>query len=198
MKKSIALLLLSISSFASTSHAYLSLLSTGEILEQNQFQVMGYIESVFNKYDGTNLNARGSLGLAEDLQADIEIGVGEFDVMLGAFAKWVPIPDVNDQPAVGVRAGLSYLNWDDFSQTSIVAMPFVSKGFETNWGKFNPFTGIPFGINSNDDDTYFMARIAFGTEWTHDDNKQLHAIGEIAFDLSKSFSSINAGASYDF
>jgi hypothetical protein len=195
--KKLALFLI-LFAFSGSSHAYLSLLSTGEMLKPEQFQVMTYVESVFNKYKGTNVNARGSLGFTDELQGDFEIGLGEFDVTLGAYVKWVPIPDVDDQPAIGVRAGLSYLNWDDFSQTSIVAMPFLSKGFVTDHGKFTPYTGIPLGINSNDDDTYFFARIAFGSEWTHPDQPHLHAIAEVAFDLSKSFSSINAGGSYDF
>jgi hypothetical protein len=196
MKKYI--LFFALVAFSATSHAYLSLLTTGDMLQPQQFQIMTYLENAFNKYDGVNVNARGSLGFTEDLQGDFEIGLGEFDVMLGGYVKWVPIPDVEGQPAIGIRTGISYINWDHYSQTSIVGMPFLSKGVPTDYGKFTPYTGLPLGINSNSDDTNFFARLALGSEWTHPDQPQLHGIAELAFGLSKSFSSLNIGGSYDF
>lgn len=180
------------------SYGYLSLMTTGDVTPQNNFRLLGYLEAAFDTYDGVNVNARGIYGLAEDLEVDIEVGVGEFDVMLGAFLKWVPIPDYDNQPAVGVRAGLSYIDTDKTSQTSVVAMPFVSKAINTDHGRITPYGGVPFGINSNSRDTDFTARLALGAEYIHPDYQTMRIYGEVDFELSKSFNSINAGAAFDF
>lgn len=197
MKK---IIILGIITFSSISQAYMSLMTTGDMVEANQFQALGYLEHIFNRYDGTNINARGTMGINDELSGDIELGLGELDIMIGAFAKWVPIPDHDKQPAIGIRGGISYIDEDSFTQTSITAMPFLSKSFNTEYGKYTPFGGIPFGLNSNDKDDYFTARLALGTEWTPADEefKQLRVIGELGFNLSKSFGSFNLGASWNF
>lgn len=184
--------------FANFAMAYQSLLSTGDMVQPQQFQVLGYIESIFDELDGVNANVRGTYGMTDELQGDLELGVGEFDVMLGAFIKWVPIPDYEKQPAIGVRAGISYIDTDRYSQTSISAMPFVSKGVDSPQGRFTPYIGFPLAVNSNSNDTYFSSRIAFGTEWTHPEQKQIHVVAELGLELSKSFNSLTVGASYDF
>lgn len=177
---------------------YQSLMTSGDMVQPDKFQVMGYIENIFNDLDGVNANVRGTYGINDELQADMEIGSGNFDVMLGAFLKWVPIPDFEKQPALGVRAGFSYINTDKYSQTSVSAMPFVSKGIDSVNGRFVPYFGLPFAVNSNKNSTYFSSRIAVGAEWTHPEYKQFHGVAELGLELSKSFGSFNIGASYDF
>lgn len=184
---------------SSQSFAYLSLLSTGDILPENKFQLLGYAEGVLDKgYNGININARGSYGLSEDFQVDGELGVGKFDVTLGAFIKWVPIPDIEGQPAVGVRGGVSYFKWNDFSQTSLVAMPFVSKAFTVNFGRLSPYAGLPLGVNTYNSHSDFFTRLALGSELSQTEWENIRFIAEAGFELSKSFSSITVGASYDF
>jgi hypothetical protein len=179
---------------SSLSHAYMSLMTTGDILQQNQVQGMGYLEF----WRGTNVNARGSMGITEDLQGDIEVGSGDVDFMVSAMAKWVPIPDYEKQPAIGIRGGLTYLNTDTYSQTGIVATPFLSKAFQSPHGKMSPYAGIPIAVNSKRDDTFVSSRFVFGLEWTHPEQTNFHVIGEAGVEISKSFDSLNIGASYDF
>lgn len=184
--------------FSFSAYGYQSLMTTGDLIQPETFQVLGYVESIFDELDGVNINVRGNYGINDELQGDVEIGAGELDVILGAFLKWVPIPDYEKQPAIGVRAGISYIDSNLYSQTSITAMPFVSKGIETPNGRFVPYIGFPLAFNSNKNDDYFSSRIAFGTDWTHPEQKQLHVIAELGLELSKSFSSLSVGASYDF
>ncbi len=175
--------------------AYQSLMTTGDILQQNQVQGLGYLEF----WRGTNVNARFSIGLSEDLQGDFEIGSGDIDFTASANLKWVPIPDYEKQPALGIRGGLTYIDTDRYSQTSIIATPFASKAFESPHGKFAPFAGVPLALNSNSDDTYFTARMIVGLEWTPTNMNNLHVIGEGGVKIStKSFGSVNIGAAYDF
>ena len=199
------LIFLAITLTASHAFSYQAFLNTGEILPQGQFQLMGYLESVFDEFDGVNLNARGSMSFSDELQADVELGFGEFDIYLAGFVKWVPIPDYEKQPALGVRGGISYIKINDFNETSVTVAPFASKSFETNVGPFTPFAAIPFGIANhtnkapNKDDTFFTAKLALGTEWTNPNwDPNLRIIGELNLELTKSFTSFNAGASYRF
>lgn len=194
-----SLIALSLVLFSTNSWAYLSLLSTGDIVAQNQFQGLGYIEGILDEdYEGLTANARASYGVNEEFQLEAELGLGKIDFTFGAFAKWVPIPDVEGQPAIGVRGGVSYMKYDDFSQTSIVAMPFLSKAFQTDVGRVSPYVGIPLGVNSYDDDSDFFTRLAVGSELSQTQLENVRIIGEVGFELSKSFSSITVGAAYDF
>jgi hypothetical protein len=196
MKK---LIMLAIFCGTANANAYQSLMTSGDLLQPETFQFLPYLESIFDDpIDGLNLNSRIAYGFNDELQGDLEIGVGEFDVMLGGFLKWVPIPDYEKQPAIGVRAGVSYIDTDPYSQTSVTAMPFVSKGIETQYGRITPYIGLPLAINSNRDDSFFSSRLAFGTEWTHPEHKVCHAVAELGLELSKSFSSLSIGAAYDF
>ena len=58
------------------AQAYMNLLSTGELTPTNHWAATGYLEGVFNKYDGVNVNARGSYGISDELQVDAELGTG--------------------------------------------------------------------------------------------------------------------------
>jgi len=193
------------------SQAYLSLMTTGDIVPTGQFQLLGFLENSFDDIDyiknrppnspdsdGLSLNGRASYGLNEDMQIDLEIGFGEFDYMIGGFLEWVPFPDADNQPAVGFRGGFVYVDTDNSSQTSITVMPFASKSFQSDHGKFVPYVGLPLALNSNDSENYFAARLAMGTEWTHPEYPLVHVIGEFDFELSKSFTSFSVGAAFDF
>lgn len=185
--------------------AYQAFLNTGEILPQGQFQLTGYLETIFDEFDGVNLNGRGTMSVSDELQVDVELGFGEFDIYLGGFVKWVPIPDYEKQPALGIRGGLSYVKIDDFNETSGTIAPFASKSFETEVGPFTPFAALPFGVanhsdkNPNDDDTFFTAKLALGTEWMNPEwHPNFRVIGELNIELTEAFTSFNVGASYRF
>lgn len=198
MKKQLLAALISLVSL--NAHAYMNLLTTGDMIAPQQFGATGYLESVFDEYEGINVNARGTYGISDELSADLEIGAGEFNVMLGAFAKWVPIPDVDNQPAIGVRAGLTFVDADNTNETSVSATPFVSKAFQTDQGRFNPYGGIMLATNSNDNDTFFASRLILGSEWKSplEEWQNVRFLAEFGFELSKSFSSLTVGASYNF
>jgi hypothetical protein len=188
-------LIISVILVALPSQAYMSLMTTGDILQKNQVQGLGYLQF----WRGTNIHARGSLGVSEDLQADLEVASGDFDFMVSAMAKWVPIPDYEKQPALGIRGGLTYIDTDRYTQTSIVATPFASKAFQSPHGKFAPFAGVPLALNTNSDDTFFTARLLLGLEWTPENQSNFHVIGEAGIKISsRSFGSLNIGAAYDF
>lgn len=173
----------------------MSLMTTGDILQKNQVQGLGYLEF----WRGTNANARLSVGINEELQGDFEVGSGDIDFMTSANLKWVPFPDYERQPALGIRGGLTYIDTDRYSQTSVVATPFASKAFESPHGKFAPYAGVPLAVNSNSDDTFFTARMIVGLEWTPINMSNFHVIGEGGLKISnKSFGSVNIGAAYDF
>jgi len=182
------------------AQAYMNLLTTGELTPTNHWATMGYLEGVFNKYDGVNINARGSYGISDELQVDAELGTGKFNAVMGAFAKWVPIPDVDNQPAIGLRAGIGFVDADKTNETSVNATPFISKGFQTEQGRFTPYGGVMLAVNSNDADTFFASRLILGTEWKSplEDWKDVRVLAELGFELSKSFSSLAVGMSYTF
>ncbi|MCC6137543.1 MAG: hypothetical protein IT287_02845, partial [Bdellovibrionaceae bacterium] len=106
--------LMSLLFLSQQSQAYMSLMTTGDILQKNQIQGLGYLEF----WKGTNVHARASMGISEDLQGDLEISSGDIDFMTSAMLKWVPIPDYEKQPALGIRGGITYIDTDRYTQTS--------------------------------------------------------------------------------
>jgi len=181
---------------STTSHAYMSHMTTGDILQKNQVQALGYLEFWRG---GANINARASVGLNDSLQGDLEVSAGDIDFMVSAMAKWVPIPDYQKQPALGIRGGITYLDTGRYTQTSFSATPFASKAIESPHGKFSPYFGIPIALNTNSDDTFLTTRAIVGMEWTHPEHRNIHIIGEGGIKIStRSFGSVNIGVSYDF
>lgn len=191
----LSLAFLSLILVSMSSHAYMSHMTTGDILQKNQVQALGYLEF----WRGTNVNARASMGLTDSLQGDLEVSSGDIDFMVSAMAKWVPIPDYQKQPALGIRGGITYLDTDRYTQTSFSATPFASKFFESPHGKFAPYLGVPLALNTNSDDTFFTARAILGVEWTPINHSNIHIIGEGGTKISRrSFGSVNVGVAYDF
>ena len=149
--------------FAQNSYAYLSLMSTGEILPENQYRVSGELQ-------------------------DITAG----------FLKWVPFPDLDTQPAIGIMGGVSFSGNHGYSSFSALIKPFISKTYEFEFGHFTPYGGLTTGSTSSDGHSSSPLFVHGGMEWKPKDLPQLNFMGEIGFDINDAFNYISISASYYF
>ena len=110
----------------------------------------------------------------------------------------MPIPDVDRQPAVGFRAGLSYARDNGFDFYNLTLAPILSKKADTRYGEMVPFLGLPISIPIIDTkakkDTGIQ--LAIGAEWFQD--KDVNYGLELDLNLAKSFSSVSAFISFPF
>lgn len=188
---------------ASPAGAYFSVMDTGRLLDKGEYKVLGEGQVLTDAPKGFNLNGRFSMGFDEDSELQGEVGFGSVDFNLGAFWKWMPVPDTDDQPAVGARMGFTFANVNDQSTYGLNLTPLVSKTFDTSHGDFTPYAGLPIGLQKNANDTFLSMQAAIGLEWTPDkwNLPELYGfrfLAEFGFEIDDAFGYFSFGTSYDF
>lgn len=198
MKKMLFILmplcLLSQAAFA----GYYSTLETGRLLAPGHYKLG--LETQFVTEGNDGLNLAGTLDGAIDDEWGWKgmFGFGTTDIFLGGFAKWVPFPDTEKQPAVGVLFGALYASYSKISELSLRAHPFVSKTWGLELGEITPYAALPLGLRSADSQTDLTVQIALGTEFRPAELEKMRFQAEIGFDLDKAFPYFSLGATLDF
>lgn len=184
--------------FAQNSYAYLSLMSTGEILPENQYRVSGELQDITTDGEGANVLVSLDTPFREDMNFRFEAGTGATDYALAGFLKWVPFPDLDTQPAIGIMGGVSFSGNHGYSSFSALIKPFISKTYEFEFGHFTPYGGLTTGSTSSDGHSSSPLFVHGGMEWKPKDLPQLNFMGEIGFDINDAFNYISISASYYF
>ncbi len=201
MKKIILSLL--VFSFAVPASAFMSLMDTGDLKREGEYRVLGEGQILMDPPEGFNLNARFATGLDEESELQFEGGVGSIDYYLGAFYKWMPIPDTLDQPAVGGRVGFVFADFNGYSTYGLNVTPMISKRFESNAGDFTPYGAFEFGLLDSVNDTLFSMQAVLGLQWKPNrwdfpSLKDFQFLVEYGIEIDDSFNYLSFGASYDF
>lgn len=198
MKKLLIMSAVTLGFIAPQSWAFYSTMDTGEVLEQGKYQIGAETQFITNNDSGANLIGRFDGGISEEAGFRGEVGFGTTDLHLGGFFKWVPIPDYQDQPAIGITSGLVFAEYSGHSELSVRFHPIVSKGFTTEFGKITPYGSIPFGLRSYDNDTDVPVQLTGGSELHFNEIPLWRFKAEVGFDLNDAFTYISLGASLDF
>jgi hypothetical protein len=183
---------------ASTSHAYFSVIDTGDILTPGKYQMSLEPQLILQDYDGFNAVARFDRGINEESSARAILGFGKVDFQVGGFYKWVPFPDTGNQPAIGGSAGAILARVNGDTQFSVRVNPLVSKRFETEIGDLTPYASLPLGVTSRKDETVVPVQLALGSELQPINNQNLSVFAELGFNLNKAFGYISAAIAYRF
>lgn len=197
-KKS-ALLCLSAILIAPQAFAYLSISESAEVMSPGLYQFGVEPQILTNKGGGTNLNAFFDAGINESTSARMLIGVGAVDFNAAASVKYVPFPDVDQQPAIGIRAGAGFARDEGINLLNFQAGPIVSKKLEVdNFGNLTPYVGIPMTFTIAKDRNYNSANFVFGAEAKSSEMPELTFGGELGFELKESYSYISLFLTYPF
>ncbi|MCC7405947.1 MAG: hypothetical protein IT288_16260 [Bdellovibrionales bacterium] len=184
------------------ANALYSIMDTGDLLPEGQFRANVETQFITDGDDGVNFNGRFDTWFRDDANLRGVVGFGTTDIYLAAFYKWVPFPDVEGQPAIGVAGGLAYARFDVEDETigelSIRVHPLISKKFATEYGDFTPYGSLPFGVASREGDMELPLQIVGGVEWKTLEWQKLTFSAEVGFDVSKAFSYISLGAQLYF
>ena len=178
-------------------------MDTGELVKKGEYRALGEGQILFDEPKGFNLNGRFATGFDDESEIQFEAGVGSVDYYLGAFYKWIPFPDTDEQPAIGGRAGVTFADFNDNSVYGFNVTPMISKRFGTGIGDFTPYSGVEMGLQKNVNDTFFSMQAVLGVEWSPNewdfrDIKDFNFLVEYGFEIDDAFNYLSFGASYDF
>ncbi len=184
--------------------AYYGVLDNGEVLAAGRYKLTTDMQAL-TKNGGINAGAAVDVGFQEDFGIRALIGFGKTDFYGGAMVKWMPIPDLDNQPAIGVNVGIIYGKDEDINDLTFRAEPLVSKRVVVDQTVFTPYVSAPVNVrvrNSNDPDVKEETRMAFqlvlGSQLQIAPYKNLQFTGEIGLDLDQSPGYVSLGAVWYF
>jgi hypothetical protein len=185
---------------APSAKAYYAVMDNGEILAPGKYKLTPSMQFLTDS-GGVNLSARGDMGFTDEFGGRVLFGMGKTDYFLGGLVKWMPVPDVDRQPAIGMNVGLLYGKDRDTRDLTIRVEPLVSKKLNVGDAKFTPYASLPLGLrmrNSSDprvnEDTKLAIQLVAGTQLEIPHWKNLQFMGEIGLDLENAPSHVSFGA----
>lgn len=176
--------------------AYLSTVDTGDLLEEGKNQVIVEGQFVTDPDGGANFVGRFDGAIDDSTGWRALLGFGSTDFEVGGFIKWIPIPDVDDQPALGLLAGVLYSRDFGDSELAVRVHPIVSKKFSLEIGDLTPYASIPIGFHSRgekriyddgdeQDKNIFPLQLTAGTFFKPKSFENLRFGAELGFSLSE-------------
>lgn len=186
------------------SYAYYSTMDTGDLLRQGNHKVSAETQFITDKGSGANFVGRFDSGLTFDSNIRGMIGFGTTDFHIGGFYKWVPIPDIDNQPAIGLLAGVLYARDDGLNELSVRLHPLISKMFPLDFGDLTPYASLPIGLRSQDKKADRSSKvdvpvqIAAGAQLKTLHFERLLFNLELGFDINKAYTYISLGVSLLF
>lgn len=180
--------------FSIKGHAFYTVQETGDLLKPEQMQFGTELQFITTGDDGIDLVGRFDKGLTEDKNLRFEAGTGTTDAFFGGYLKWVPYPDFENQPAVGVDVGAHFANYEDESELTLRIIPFVSKRFESTQGDFTPFASLPLGFGTYNDDSISPFQLVVGSRYSHPDFEYCDFSVELGIKLNDAPTYFSVGA----
>lgn len=183
---------------SSTAHAYLSMGESGELVPMGKYQIGVEPQLMLNNGDGANFDAFFDAPINESTSARILIGAGTVDFNGFASVKYVPFPDVDNQPAIGIRGGIGVNRINGNNGIDLQVAPLVSKKTDTDIGLMVPYFALPLTYTSNSNDSFTRANVAIGSEWHSPQVPEVTFGAELGLDLNRSYSYISAFVTMPF
>ena len=182
----------------SSAHAYLSIAESGEILPAGKYQVGLEPQLLTNRDGGANIDVFFDTNINDSTSGRITMGAGAIDFNAFASVKWVPFPDVDNQPAMGLRGGIGMARDEDENFLEIQLAPLVSKKFDTIYGLTVPYLAVPFTYLNTKEENYVASNLVVGTEFHHQEWNEVIFGGEVGIELNKSYSYISLFVTFPF
>lgn len=190
----------------SQTQAFLGLHESAEIIPAGHYRV-GVIPQFYvgstpgNFYAGrensSDFGAFLDMNILPDLNARVVLGTGTTDFWAAGYAKWVPYPDYQNQPAIGVRGGLIYVREGNSNFYNTQITPLISKHYETSSGLLTPYVGVPVTfIYEKTSNNFTALQMAIGTDWDFQKDSQLGV--ELDMDLAKTTTTLSLHLNLEF
>lgn len=187
---------------SSSAFAYYDVLDTGEIMAKGNYKLTGGAQLLTDE-GGANGEAIFDAGFSDEFGGRATFGLGRTDIFAGALFKWMPIPDIDNQPAIGFNVGLLYGKANGNRDLTFRFEPLVSKKIDAGSTVWTPYASIPLGLRSRDSEDNgksndFAWQLVGGTQLQIEKWKKLQFMAEIGVDLGKAVSHVSVAAVFYF
>jgi hypothetical protein len=185
--------------FSPSVWAFAPIGETGEILKGNEYQAGLQPSLITSQNGGPHMNVFFDAPINESTCWRALIGSGAIDFVGSLSIKYVPFPDIGNQPAMGLRAGILVARpKDEGNVLAFEFTPLFSKKMEAiEEGVFTPYVGLPLRIVSGKNN-YYSTQMAFGTDWHPTEIQDYFFNGEIGINLKDSYSYLAFGVTLPF
>lgn len=180
----------------SRSSAYLSVNESAEILPENYFSLGVAPQAYLSDGGGFDASVFVDAHLFENTDGRITLGGGDVDFWTQASMKWVPFPDVENQPAIGVRGAVAYVRDERQNFYHIQIAPIISKKSTNTFYDMIPYASLPITYIIEDGNNYVASQFALGAMWFPWNVAQIGA--EFDLDLKNSRSSASVFFTFPF
>lgn len=183
---------------SSSSLAYLTISETAELPPANFYQI-GFEPQFFtNLGGGTNVTGFFDAPFSDSTSGRLWLGAGVIDFNLGASFKYVPFPDVDNQPGIGFRAGGFFARKDSENFLTLQLAPIFSKKVNTENGLFIPYAAIALNFTNTKENNFTGSQVMFGTEFKTPEIPKMFFGLEAGINLNDSYSYISGTVTFPF
>ncbi len=179
-----------------TAQAYFTVNETAEIMPENFYKIGIAPQLLISDGGGFNVGVYADMHLFDDVDGRITFGAGKTDFWTQASMKWVPFPDVDRQPAMGLRGAIGYARDEELNFVNLQVAPIISKKADTRYGNMIPYIALPITYVSTKDASFTASQFTVGAEWFPRDDR--HVGAELNLNMNKSISSISVFCSFPF
>lgn len=152
-----------------SSSAYVILGESGELIEPGKSSLSFFPQFILSDGGGFNFISFVDTGLTESSSMRLQLSTGDTDISGGASFKWVPIPDYQNQPAIGLKLGGFLGREGDSNFSHFQVAPLLSKKQSTDYGLFIPYGAIQWSNLYISGENFRSLQLLAGTEYLHDD-----------------------------
>lgn len=187
----------------SSAFAYYSVMDTGEVMAPGRYKLTPELQFI-TQNGGANVGTNFDMGVSEDAGVRAQVGAGDTDFYLGGFFKYMPFPDIDNQPAIGFNAGVVYASDSGAADYTIRFEPLISKRFNVDFGAIIPYASLPLGIQHRSADKYtndhnnFLVQAAVGTQVDLKTLRNIGLLAEVGIGLNKAANYVSFGAAWSF
>lgn len=181
-----------------TAHAFVSVQDTGDVLKEGTYRGSVEPQFLFSKQAGANIAARLDAPVSESSTARGLVSVGSgIDFHTGAFYKWAPVPDYENQPAIAGQLGVVYARYDGEPEVSFRFNPIISKRFESEHGTFTPYGSIPLALETRKGRAIGTAQLAAGTQYQPHQWDHVRFSAELGLSIKDSYNYAGLSVIFD-
>lgn len=183
---------------SSTASAYLTIGESAELPPANFYQI-GFEPQFFtNAGGGTNVSGFFDAPFTDASSGRLWLGAGIIDFNVGATYKYVPFPDVDNQPGIGFRAGGFFSRKSSENFLTLQLAPIFSKKVNTENGLFIPYTAVSVNVTNTKERNFTGTQFVLGSEYKTPEIPHMHFGLEAGFELNDSYSYISGTVTFPF
>jgi hypothetical protein len=191
--------ILSLSLISTSALCYQSVIETGEIIPPGAFKIGGEVQFAGGDFSGTNELVRMDAGVNDSSNVRAILGTGSMSFNGALYYKYIPVPDIGNQPAVGLITGFEYGYYNPYNEFSIETKPLISKKLHTvEAGAITPYIAVPVGVTFGTDRSRLFAPLAVGSYWQPETTGNFSFYGEFGFNIANAFDYVSFAVAYNF